>query len=161
MPTLKIASVAGVSAPESPTGNADITLPSTTTNPVTVVFQTTNVPVGNTVKLTLTPASGATTTVVSPALDGTTESATASVSVSLPAGPSVLQAQTTYTIVAALGDMMRHYAGNERVEQIELTAGLNGKPVTNLITVSGKRYEASEEALAMLSRIPAFMVQGS
>jgi hypothetical protein len=161
MPTLRIASVAGVNAPESPTGNADITLPSTTTNPVTVVFQTNNVPVGNTVKLTLTPASGATTTVVSPALDGTTENASASVSIALPSGPSVLQAQTTYTIVAALGDMLQNYAGNERVEKIELTAGLNGKSVTNLITVSGKRYEASDEALAMLSRIPAFMAQGS
>jgi hypothetical protein len=161
LPTLMIDSVAGVVAPASPTGNADITLPATTTNPVTVVFKTANVPVGNTVKLTLTPAYGSVRTAVSPALTGTTGSATASVSIALPAGPSVLQAQTTYTIVAALGDMMRNYAGNERVHQIELVAGMNGKSITNLITVSGKRYEASPEALLVLSRTPAFMVQGS
>jgi hypothetical protein len=161
LPTLKIDSVAGVAAPANPTGSADITLPANTANPVTVVFKTTNVPVGNTVKLTLAPAAGAPTSVISPALTGTTADATASVSIALSAGPSVLQAQTTYTIVAALGDMMRNYAGNERVERIELVAGMNGKSTTNLITVSGKRYEATPEALAMLARMPAFMAQDS
>lgn len=162
LPTLKIESVAGVAAPANPTGNADITLPAATVNPVTVVFRTTNVPVGNTVKLTLVPASGNATNVISPALTGSTADATASVSIALPTGPSVLQAQTTYTIVAALGDLMRNYAGNERVERIELVASLNGKSTTNLITVSGKRYEATPEALAVLSSTPAFMTaQGS
>lgn len=146
-PSLAISSVAGVSAPVAPTGNADITLPSSTPNPVTVVFTTTGVPVGNTVQLTLTPAFGAKTTVVSPALTGDTTSATASVSVNLPVGPSVLQAQTTYTIVAALGDLLRNFAGNERVEKIRLSATLGGKSKVTLVTVSGKEYDAPAEAL--------------
>lgn len=157
-PSLVIGSVAGVAAPSNPTGNADITLPATTTNPVTVVFKTTNVPVGNTVTLTLVPAYGEATTVVSPALTGTTASATASVSVNLPVGPSTLQARTTYTIVAAVGDLMRTYAGNERVERVELIAGMDGKSRTDLITVTGKRYAATPEALAVLGSSPAFLV---
>lgn len=114
---------------------------------MTVVFTTTGVPVGNTVQLTLVPAFGAKTVVISPALTGSTASATASVSVSLPVGPSVLQAQTTFTIVASLGDLLRNFAGNERVERITLTASLGGKSKATLITVSGKEYDAPDEAL--------------
>lgn len=148
-PTLTIASVAGVAAPVSPTGNADIVLPATTQNPVTIVFNTTGVPIGNTIKLTVTPANDAPIVVVSPALTGTTESATASVSVNLPAGPSVLQATTTYTIVAALGDLMSTYAQGERVEKITLAATLGGTSQAKLITVSGKEFEAPAAALAL------------
>ncbi|MES2536131.1 MAG: hypothetical protein V4632_09695 [Pseudomonadota bacterium] len=161
LPTLTIESIAGVAAPANPTGNADITLPANTPNPVTVVFKTVNVPVGNTVRLTLAPAYGTQVFVTSPALTGDTTAATTSVNVSLPTGPSVLQAQTTYTIVASLGDAMRNFAGNERVERVELLASLNGKTTTNLITVSGKRHEATPEALAMLARGSALPAQGS
>ena len=148
LPTLTISSVAGVAAPANPTGNADITLPATTANPVTVVFTTTGVPVGNTVTLRVTPAYGAPISALSPALAGTTDSATASVQVSLPTGPSVLQAQTTYTIVAALGDALSTYANNERVEKITLTA-TPGKPSTvTLVTVSGKEFSVPAAVLA-------------
>jgi len=105
------------------------------------------VPVGNTVKLTVTPQAGAAISAISPALTGSTASATASVQISLPVGPSVLQAQTTYTIVASLGDALRNFAGNERVEKITLSATLGGASKTTLVTVSGKEYEASPEAL--------------
>ena len=146
-PTLVISSVAGVSAPASPTGTADITLPAGTPNPVTVVFTTSNVPVGNTVSLKVIPQSGNPTSALSPALTGSTASATTSVSVSLPVGPSVLQAQTTFTIVASLGDALRNFAGNERVEKITLSATLGGKSRMTLITVSGTEYEAPEQAV--------------
>lgn len=56
LPGVRIATVAGQTVPLVPTGNADVTLPVTTVNPVTVTFATTNVPVGNTVKLTVVPA---------------------------------------------------------------------------------------------------------
>lgn len=148
-PTLKIASVAGVAAPASPTGNADIVLPAATTNPVTVVFNTTGVPVGNTIKLTVTPANAAPIVVISPALSGTTESATASVSVTLPTGPSVMFATTTYTIVASLGDLMSTYAQGERVEKITLAATLGGTSKATLVTVSGKEFDAPAAALAL------------
>ena len=146
-PTLRIASVAGVAAPAAPTGSADITLPSSTPNPVTVVFETTGVPVGNIVQLTLVPANGAKTVVVSPALTGSTATATASVDINLPVGPSVLSAQTTYTVVAALGDLLKNFAGNERVEKVTLIATLGGPSKARLITVSGKEFEVPAEVL--------------
>jgi hypothetical protein len=146
-PTLTISSVAGVSAPANPTGNADITLAATTPNPVAVVFTTSGVPVGNIVQLTVIPAFGPKITTVTPALTGSTASATASVSVNLPVGSNVLQAQTTFTVVAALGDLLRNFAGNERVEKIMLSATYGGKSKATLITVSGKEYEAPAEAM--------------
>jgi hypothetical protein len=146
-PTLRIASVAGVPAPATPTGNADITLPSTTANPVTVVFETSGVPVGNTVRLTVTPAYGDRASAITPALTGSTSSATASVSVNLPVGPSVLSAQTTYTVVAAVGDLLKNFAGNERVEKVTLMATLGGPSKAKLITVSGKEYEVPADVL--------------
>ena len=146
-PTLRIASVAGVAAPATPTGNADITLPATTANPVSVVFETSGVPVGNTVLFTLTPAFGAKSTAISPALTGSTATATASVSVSLPVGPSVLSAQTTYTVVAAVGDLLKNFAGNERVERVTLLATLGGPSKARLTTVSGKEYEVPADVL--------------
>jgi hypothetical protein len=146
-PSLAISSVAGVAAPATPTGTADITLPAGTPNPATVVFTTTNVPVGNTVLLRVIPQIGTVSTAISPALTGSTTSATASVSISLPVGPSVLQAQTTFTIVAALGDLLKNFAGNERVEKITLSATLGGKSKMTLITVSGRQYDAPDEAI--------------
>jgi hypothetical protein len=150
LPTLTITSVAGVNAPATPTGNADITLPAGTANPVVVTFATTGVPVGNTVKLTVTPQTGPQTSAISPAISGSTSAGTASVSVNLPIGPSVLQAQTTYTVVAAVGDLLRHYAGNERVERVELTATLGGPSIARLITVTGKTFEVPQALLAVL-----------
>jgi hypothetical protein len=148
-PTLVISSVAGVAAPTSPTGNADINLPANTPNPVTVVLSTTGVPPGNVVKLTITPATAPPIVVTSPALAGTNASATASVSVTLPSGPSVMSATTTYTIVASLGDAMSTYAEGERVEKIELVASLGGPSKMKLITVSGKEFPAPAAALAL------------
>jgi hypothetical protein len=152
LPTLRITTVAGVAAPAEPTGTADVTLPASTANPVVVEFATTGVPVGNTVKLTVKPASGVPISAISPALTGTTENATASVSVSLPSGPSTLEATTTYTIVAALGqDLGVRFADGERVESIELAASLSGPSTVTLITVTGKRYTVpSAEVAAMV-----------
>ena len=148
-PTLTISSVAGVSAPATPTGNADITLPATTPNPVTVSFTTSGVPVGNIVQLTVTPANGAKVVAVSPALTGSTASATALVDVNLPTGPSTLSAQTTYTVTAAFGDLLKNFAGNERVERVTLTATLGGPQKVMLTTVSGKEFEAPAEVLRL------------
>lgn len=150
LPTLRITSVAGVTAPAEPTGNADVVLPSTTPNPVSVSFATTGVPVGNTVKLTVTPAYGTPASVISPALTGTTDAATASVSVDLPTGPSTLSATTTYTIVASLGDALSRFAEGERVEKVTLVAAPGQATKVILTTVSGKEFEAPHAALAVL-----------
>ena len=140
LPTLKIKSVAGVNSPAIPSGAADIALPANITNPVTVAFESTGVPTGNTVTLTVTPSNGAATQAVSPVLTGTTDLATASVNVTLPMGHSILSATTSYTVVAALGDLLAPYAQGERVERVTLVAGLDGSSQAILTTVSGKNY---------------------
>lgn len=150
LPTLRIISVAGVAAPANPTGNADITLPSATPNPVTVEFAATGVPVGNTVTLKVTPAYGTATTVVSPAITGSSTAGTASVSVTLPSGPSVLSASTTYTIVTAMGEALSIYAQGETVEKVRLSTTMNGPTLVTLITASGKEFSAPHAALAMI-----------
>jgi hypothetical protein len=155
-PTIRIATVAGQTVPATPTGNADITLPTTTTNPVTVTFESANVPLGNTIRLTVTPANGDPVSVVSTAISGTLAAGTANLQVTLPQGPSVLQAQTTYTIVASLGDALSTFANNERVERVEVHAALGGPAAgVKLVTVSGKRFDAPAAALALIDTFNA------
>jgi hypothetical protein len=150
LPTLRITRVAGVDVPAQPTGNGDVILPAATPNPVAVEFASTGVPVGNTVKLTVTPPGGPITTAISNALSGTVQNATATTSVNLPTGPSILSAQTTYTIVASLGDELSRYAQGERVEKVRLGAVLGGQATVTLITVSGKEFDVLQAVLAGL-----------
>jgi hypothetical protein len=149
LPGLKIIRVAGQPVPDPPSGKADVSLAADTPNPVTVEFETTGVPVGNTVKLTVTPTSGDATTVVSPALTGSTARAGASVSVDIPEGETTLLAQTTYIVLAAVGDQLAPYAGGERVEKVRLAADLQGRSRAYLITVSGREFEVDPRLLAM------------
>lgn len=140
LPSLRIATIAGVAVPASPTGNADVTLPTEVVNPVTVTFETTNVPTGNTILFKLIPAYGTPTEVLSAAIAGTAAAGTASITVNLPQGPSTLQATTTYTVVVAMGEALSVFAQNERVEKVQLIATLGGAGQAKLITISGKEY---------------------
>ena len=99
LPGVRITSVAAVAAPAIPSGNADIVLPITTANPVVVNIESNGVPVGNTVKITMIPATGNPVSVVSSALTGTAASATATANINLPEGPSVLQAEVSYSVI--------------------------------------------------------------
>jgi len=146
-PSLRIASVAGTAVPANPTGNADVTLPASTTGPIDVVFQTLNVPVGNTVLLRVVPAYGQATEALSPAITGSAASGTASVSVTLPSGPSTLQATTTYTVVVAGTLDLSRFAQNEAVEKVEVTVSMVGEATARLLTASGKAYDVSYAAL--------------
>lgn len=148
-PSLRIASVAGVAVPAQPTGNADVSLPASTTAPVSVVFNTVNVPTGNTVLLRVVPAYGNVTEALSPAISGSAEAGSTSVSVTLPQGPSTLQATTTYTVVVAAADQkaLSMLANNQKVEKVEVTVALQGAPKASLITASGKRIEVSYQRL--------------
>lgn len=150
-PTLRIASVGGQSVPANPTGTADLTFPaSTSTAPVQITFETVNVPDGNTVRLRVVPAYGAVVEAITPGI----ASNAAQTSVTLPSGPSTLQATTTYTVVvAALGDealseKLSRLAQNERVEKVEVTVALQGGARAKLITGSGKAFELPYEALS-------------
>jgi len=152
LPSLRIASVAGTAVPANPTGNADVTLPANVTNPVAVNFETTNVPTGNTVLLRMIPAYGNVAEVLSPAIAGTTAAGTASVQVTLPQGPSILQATTTYTVVVAMGEALSRFAQNERVEKVQLVAtlGAKGESQAKLITISGKEFMVPTTVLQMV-----------
>ncbi len=100
LPAVRITSVAAIDAPAIPTGDADIVLPITTSNPVTVNLASNGVPTGNTVKLTMVPATGNPVSVISSALTGTIDSATATATIDLPEGPSVLQAEVSYSVTS-------------------------------------------------------------
>jgi hypothetical protein len=141
--------IAGTPVPDPPTGSNDVRLPSTTPNPVTVAFATSGIPVGNIVKLSVTPHRGTEVTSVSTALTGSTQSATASAVITLPTGGSTLQASITYTVVVAMGDALSRFAGNERVDRITLTTGLDGRRQTRLITVSGREFVAPPDAVRL------------
>lgn len=149
-PSIRIASVAGSNVPATPTGNADVTLPATITNPVTVNFATANVPTGNTIKLRVVPAYGDAVEVLSPAITGTAASGATSVSVNLPQGPSVLQAITSYTVTVAQAESLSRFAENEKVERVELVAAIGQDSVAQLVTASGKRYTVPASVLQLV-----------
>ncbi len=155
-PGLRIASVAGQAVPIVPTGTDDVVLPAETTGPVVVGFETSNIPVGNTVHLKIIPVSGIPTEAISRAITGSTATGVAEVSVVLPQGANTLQATSTYTVIVAslddpsMRDKLDRLAGDQRVEKVEVTAGLQGAPRARLITDSGDAFEVPYEALSAI-----------
>ena len=137
-PSLAIASVAGVALGS----NSEISIPASTTNPVNVVINATGIPTGTLVALTAKPENDAGVSAAPSALVGTAENSSATLSVDLPVGASILEASTTFVITAFLGNQLAPYAGNERVEKITLVASTGGESETRFITVSGKTYPA-------------------
>jgi len=149
-PRLRIARVGTVAAPAQPSGSADILFPATLANPVAVEFETSNVPVGTaTVKLTVTPYNAAPIVVESAPLAGDATLATASVSVTLPPGPSVLIATTSFQVTLALGEALSRFAGNERVHSVRLSAAAGNTSNATLITESGREVEVPAGVLAL------------
>ena len=121
--------------------------PASTTGPISVAFETVNVPLGNTVLLRVVPAYGVATETLSPAIAGTTAAGTTAVTVTLPSGPSTLQATTTYTVVVAGVLDLSRFAQNETVDKVEVTVAMAGETRARLITVSGKSFEVPYVAL--------------
>ncbi|WP_368563722.1 hypothetical protein [Pseudoxanthomonas sp. UTMC 1351] len=147
-PTLRIVSVGGQAVPAETTGIADVVLPaSASEGPLQIGFETRNVPVGNVVNLRAVPAYGTAVEAASPAIEGTAAVGTAQASITLPAGPSTLQATTTYTVIVAalndeaLGDRLSRLAQNERVEKVEVTVSMDGGATAKLITASGRSFD--------------------
>ncbi len=145
LPSLRIASVAGIAAPGNPTGSKDIVVPGVTANPVQVVVATTNVPEGTVIRVTAAPERGTAVTANTAGVAGNTATA----SINMPNGNSVLSAQTTFTVTASLGDALKNFAQGERVERVELAAAPGQGSTTTLITISGKRYTWPSSAVAM------------
>lgn len=151
--SLRFASVAGIAVPANPTGSKDVTVPTATPNPVTITLATTGVPVGSTVKVSVTPQYGSPPILVdSPPTAGSLDNATTSVAIDIPPGHSVLSAQTTFMVVAAVGDALSRFAQGERVEKVTLTSTLGQGEKATLHTVAGKQFEV-EPALLKLAAL--------
>jgi hypothetical protein len=144
LPTLQIASVAGVAAPAIPAGSfqgtPDVVLPATQPNPVAVVINATNIPVGTSVNLTATTATGSTTTATA-TLAGATSASSGTANITLSAGLSVLTA-TTIIDLAQTGALRPLLINGEKVEKIEVAATYGGGSELTYITQSGRRVHS-------------------
>lgn len=138
LPSLRIASVAGVEAPLVPTGSADIVLPVDQPNPVQVVVAAVNVPLGNTATVTLTPVTGNAFSVVTNALDGTVAQSSASAQIDIPGGPNTLLASVSFTVTEAQSMALQGVTDGEPVREVRLLASLTGASQTVLVTASGR-----------------------
>ncbi len=143
VPTLRINSVGGVNAPASPSGTfhatPDITLPTTQTNPVAVALQAANIPLGTTIEVRLTPASGNPASVQSTPLTGTVAASTATASVTLPAGQSLLYATASIDLTSNVAQLKPLFIEGERVRKIEVGANFGGKSDVVYVTETGRR----------------------
>lgn len=144
-PSLRIASVGGVTAPASPLGSLqgvpDVIVPSSQTNPVTVALEGSNLPLGTIVQVTLTPSRGARTTVQSTGLAGTESASTASASLTLPGGISVVSASAVIDLTLAKANPI--FMDGERVRRVEVAATFGGPSELTYVTESGRRIKRS------------------
>jgi hypothetical protein len=142
-PTLRIASVAGIAAPATPLGSLagvpDILVPSTTANPVTVAIEAANIPLGTIVQVTLIPLNGARVSAQSGPLAGAQTASTATASLALTSGMSVLSASAVVDV-----SQQAMVIDGERVNRIEVAATYGGPSELTYITQSGRRIKASQ-----------------
>jgi hypothetical protein len=140
---IRIASVAGVSVPSSAKGSLygtpDIVLPGALPNPVTVQIEASEVPLDSVVQISVTPPSGARTVFQSTPLSGQSTSSTATASITLPSGVSVITA--TLTVNLQMAKLSPIYINGEKINSIEIAANLGGQSETIYITKSGKRLK--------------------
>ena len=144
-PSLRITSVGGVNSPSAPLGSLqgvpDIIVPSSQPNPVTVALEGANLPVGTIVQVVLTPATGNRTTVQSGGLAGSESASTATASVTLPGGISVVSASTVIDLTVASAKPL--FIEGERVNRIEVAATFGGASELTYVTQSGRRIRRS------------------
>jgi hypothetical protein len=151
LPTIRISTVDGVAVPTQPTGIDDVILPGAISNPVTVEFEASGIPLGTSLSLTVTPLIGDAVTSLSTTLTGTLESSTATASIDLPQGASVLSASVSFTVTASndfLLDRFSRYAMNERIERVDVATKAGEGSITTFITETGKEYTWSSNAIA-------------
>jgi len=140
-PTLKITSIAGVNIPENPSGtygSPDITLPSSTTNPVSVSVSATNIPVSTAVTVTSVPEYGNSVSATA-TLSGTDASSTGTAQITLSTTyQCILMAQATFTIQTAM-----YYEG-EKIEKVRVAAMMGRGSEVTYITESGKEIPSGK-----------------
>ena len=138
-PSVRIVSVGEQNVPARPSGSNDITFANALTSAVSISLQASNVPLGTVVTVNVVPVAGDLVRVDSTPLAGSVASSTATATVSLPAGPSVLQPFTGFELQpgdAALQAMYTPYTGGELVAQVSLDSAAGGE--MTLVTVSGR-----------------------
>lgn len=139
-PTLLITKIAGNTVPASASGSyatPDITLSSTTTNPISIDISASKIPVGTSVKITAVPQNGSSTSTTA-ALTGTDASSTATASLTISTtSPSVITAETTFTIQTAM------YYDGERIEKVRVASKIGKESEVTYITESGKEIPAA------------------
>jgi hypothetical protein len=145
LPTLRIASVAGVSVSGVPAGNfsasPDIILPAPQSAPVTVALEATGIPPGTIVEVSVAPASDVRTVVGSTALTGTLQSSTATAQVTLPPGVSVISATALFAVPeGGMSQAQPSVINGERVTHLRVgtSFGHSGTEIV-YITESGRR----------------------
>jgi hypothetical protein len=139
-PSLRISAVGGVATPTAPAGTftaADVVLPPTVTNPVTVDLAATNIPVGTTVTVTVKGLYDAANSTVSSPLAGTLTSSTATASVTLPTNePSIVGAFANFLFAAAANGPT--LVEGEPVDHVRVTAAPGGISAVTYVTRSGR-----------------------
>ena len=147
-PNLRITSIAGISAPTNPLGSLqgvpDVIVPTAQTNPVEVALAASNIPVGTIIQVVVTPASGTRTTVQSSALTGTEASSTATASVTIPNGMSVLTASVVIDLTTSAANRNPFFINGERVDKIEIAATFGQESQVTYVTRSGKRVSKGD-----------------
>jgi hypothetical protein len=153
-PALRFASVAGIPVPGEPTGSNDLTIPTTTANPVTLALATSGIPPGSVIKVTVIPRFGQAVSLDSPPTAGTVGDRDDQCVDGYPGvGHNVLSAETTYTVIASVGDSLSRFAQGERVEKITLSSTLGKGSQATLHTPSGREFPI-EPALLALAALP-------
>jgi hypothetical protein len=102
-PVLAIATIGGIAVPAAPGASfaaPDVTLPSSTTNPVAVTLAGSNIPPGTSVTVTVIGQTGGSTSATT-TLAGSMLATTASVALTIPTNrPSIVGAAVTFTLSA-------------------------------------------------------------
>jgi hypothetical protein len=104
-----------------------------------VALQGANMPLGTIIQVVLTPTRGTPSTVQSNGLAGTESASTASASVTLPGGISVVSASTVIDLTIAKADPI--FMEGERVNRIEVAATFGGASELTYVTQSGRRIK--------------------
>lgn len=145
LPSLQIATIDGVAVvnPQGDLGSPDVTLPAAPTNPVTVTLAASGIPLGTVVDLRLAGTVGDLATATSTGLAGTQASSTASASLDIPPGPSLITAVASFMIASPLVGALTELAdfGDELPDRIEVVAAFDGPTQVYAVTLSGTRKE--------------------
>lgn len=144
VPSITITSLAGQTVPNppsnSPHGVVDVQVARTFPNPVNVTLAASNIPLGTPLRVTIQPNAGVRTTVDSTPLAGTIAASTATASINLPEGVSLVTATVIFFPPPLAG--IPSVIGGEKVEKVEVSSTFGGNSEITYITVTGKRVKA-------------------